>query len=109
MVATSISPHIPQARSDARGSAIDVALASRVTSYLQGTAVPGNHPFQEGDNILGKVFKERLPLRCGRTPGVANVTGLATFLGDPALRGRLERHRRPYRLDLTQIANQPRR
>ena len=61
MVASSSRPKIAQVRSATRsGRRPSVALESMST--IPGTAIPGDHPFQEGDDIMGEDAEERLAL-----------------------------------------------
>ena len=72
---------MPQVRSAARGSAIVAdALGLGFMSAIPGTAIPGDHPFQEGDDILGEDAEERLALLGGGAARVADVAGRAPLL-----------------------------
>ena len=65
----------------ARGSAIAAAVVtSWFMSTIPGTAVPGDHPFQERDDIMGEDAEKGFALFGGRALWVADVAGLGFAL-----------------------------
>ena len=68
---------MPQVRSDARLVGCVGVPGTRCSCQpFSGTAIPGDHPFQEGDDIMGEDAKEGLALLSGRATRVADVAGL---------------------------------
>ena len=68
MVASSSRPSIAQVRSATRSS-LGALVAVKSISRALGTAIPGDHPFQERDDIMGKDAKKSFALLGGRSAG----------------------------------------